>query len=231
MMAHYDHNYGRVSALGRAINRRYYDLLYRLIKPSLSPECFVMEIGPGRGDMADRVATSGAKYIGVDESPHPATAERYDIYSLSVPPVPSPDKTIDVVIASAVLEHVNTRAEAWAFVRECARVLKPGGSLVLMVPVWDECHDIFYASDYTHGFPTSPYRIKCICNDAGLTMHRELFVRGGFCGYAPKLLGAVASAVFAVANAVLPDGVRYARSWTKLQMLLCPSHITLWVKE
>jgi SAM-dependent methyltransferase len=47
--------------------------------------------------------------------------------------LPLADGTFDVVVLSAILEHVVDPAQA---VEECARVLKPGGRIVAYVP-WD----------------------------------------------------------------------------------------------
>jgi SAM-dependent methyltransferase len=47
--------------------------------------------------------------------------------------IPLPDASCDVVYHAAVLEHLR-RADALAFLRECVRVLKPGGIIRVGVP-------------------------------------------------------------------------------------------------
>jgi SAM-dependent methyltransferase len=47
-----------------------------------------------------------------------------------------PDESYDVVICSNVLEHIPDDAKA---LREIRRVLKPGGTTILMVPICDGC--------------------------------------------------------------------------------------------
>ena len=47
--------------------------------------------------------------------------------------IPYPDRTFDVVYHSHLLEHID-REQAPAFVAECFRVLKPGGTIRIVVP-------------------------------------------------------------------------------------------------
>lgn len=51
----------------------------------------------------------------------------------SVPPIPYEDETLDEVYLGHVLEHF-TEGEGAAVLRECRRVLKPGGRLGVVVP-------------------------------------------------------------------------------------------------
>lgn len=51
-----------------------------------------------------------------------------------LPSIPLPDASFDCVIASQVLEHIIRRHR---FVREIARILKPGGHAIIFVP--DDC--------------------------------------------------------------------------------------------
>lgn len=64
-------------------------------------------------------------------------------------PFPLPDATFDTVLCSDVLEHI---AEPAAFLREAARVLKPGGTLLLMVPffywIHEQPHDYYRYTEF-----------------------------------------------------------------------------------
>jgi SAM-dependent methyltransferase len=65
-----------------------------------------------------------ARYVGADLPGNPAAA-------VSIGPgsrVAVPDASADLVLSTQVLEHVDDPA---AYLRECARVLRPGGHLVL----------------------------------------------------------------------------------------------------
>lgn len=64
-------------------------------------------------------------------------------------PFPLPDASFDTVLCSDVLEHI---AEPQAFLRETARVLKPGGTLLLMVPFFywlhEQPHDYYRYTEF-----------------------------------------------------------------------------------
>lgn len=49
----------------------------------------------------------------------------------AVPPLPFPDSTFDVVTAFQFIEHIEARQE---FLRECLRVLRPGGRVLVTTP-------------------------------------------------------------------------------------------------
>jgi len=125
------------TALGLLLNPYFFArrALLRELTPLLgSLHGDVLDVGCGR--MPYRKFTSASRYLGVDVDT-PATRELgcadvfYDGHSL-----PFPAASFDAALCSQVLEHV---FEPEAFLREIARVLRPGGQLVLSVPfVWDE---------------------------------------------------------------------------------------------
>lgn len=95
----------------------------------------VLDVGCGRKPYR-QLATAATAYVGVDVDTA-ATREHGDVdvfYDGRTLPVT--DASFDGVLCSQVLEHVFTPEE---FLREIARVLRPGGRLVLTVPfAWDE---------------------------------------------------------------------------------------------
>lgn len=59
--------------------------------------------------------------------------ENYD-YDIDISkPLPFLDSIADAVLAEHVLEHISIH-DAWNFIEECYRILKPGGFLRLAVP-------------------------------------------------------------------------------------------------
>ena len=81
-----------------------------------------------------------------------------------------PDASCDLVLCTQVLEHVRT---PWVAMREFARILRPGGQLLITIPhVW------FY-----HPHPSDYWRVTqegilALCEDAGFRV-REARAQGG----------------------------------------------------
>ena len=105
----------------------------------------VLEVGSGSGRLAGLLADAlpAARLTLVDRSPaavrfaaayHAArgSGERVECRLGDLAGIPAPDESFDVVIAAEVLEHAPDPA---ASVRELMRVLRPGGRLVLSVPI------------------------------------------------------------------------------------------------
>lgn len=109
--------------------------LLRELKPLLAVlDGDVLDVGCGR--MPYRKFTRAKRYVGVDiDSPVTRQLAAADIF-YDGHTLPFPAESFDTVLCSQVLEHV---FEPENFLREIARVLRPGGKLVLTVPfVWDE---------------------------------------------------------------------------------------------
>jgi predicted SAM-dependent methyltransferase len=53
-------------------------------------------------------------------------------------PLPFADGDVDAVFAEMVCEHVTPR-EAWSFLDECHRILKPGGLIRIVIPDFVRC--------------------------------------------------------------------------------------------
>jgi SAM-dependent methyltransferase len=99
---------------------------------SVGPGDAVLEIGCDTGRLLRTIAASGATVLGVDVNiaALPACAP-FDVRVGSAEALPFPDACFDCVVASHVIEHV---VDAEQMLREAARVLRPGGALVLWYP-------------------------------------------------------------------------------------------------
>jgi len=102
----------------------------------------VLEIGCGRGGFAAALAREkGARVVGADFSRtaialaaahrRATTVERLDLLVADIGAIPHPEGAFDAVISCETVEHVPDPRRA---VRECARVLRPGGRLYLTTP-------------------------------------------------------------------------------------------------
>ncbi len=98
----------------------------------------VLEIGPGYGTVAQRLAERGAEYHGVDIAPGPVEIVNHRLRLAGLPgrailgsalALPFEEACFDVVISIGCLHHTGDMDRA---VDEIHRVLRPGGSVVAM---------------------------------------------------------------------------------------------------
>ncbi len=97
----------------------------------------VLDVATGPGYVAARAADRGASVVGVDIAHQMVTLARtlhpaIEFRQGDAEDLPFPDNSFDAVVANFGVLHLGRPERAAA---ECARVLKPGGSLALSV--WD----------------------------------------------------------------------------------------------
>lgn len=81
----------------------------------------------GAGPQQFKQLTKSFTTTAVDKDPYPGI----DVIADITKPLPFSEHTFDVVMLSHTLEHIS---EPYELLRECRRVLKPGGLLILAVP-------------------------------------------------------------------------------------------------
>ena len=108
-----------------------YNLLRDLVASKL-PKGKVVDAGCGPGPFSKVFHESGYEVIPVDVNP-----DRFNVPGLTVlkgditKRFPLDDASVDAVVAGEVLEHMQ---EDYRFIRECARIVRPGGVVAFTTP-------------------------------------------------------------------------------------------------
>ncbi|MDO3645813.1 class I SAM-dependent methyltransferase [Nocardia mangyaensis] len=131
----------------------------------------VLEAGSGEGYGADMIAGVAAGVTGVDydEGAVAHVRARYPRVRMiqgNLAALPLDDESVDVVVNFQVIEHLWDQAQ---FLRECLRVLRPGGELLISTP-----NRITFSPG--RDTPLNPFHTREL-NAAELT---ELLVEAGF---------------------------------------------------
>ena len=94
----------------------------------------LLDVGCGSGEFLSRMRERGWAVIGVEPDPVAAAAARrddLDVRDGMLEDAAFADESFDAVVLSHVIEHVH---DPIALLRECGRILRPGGRLVLTTP-------------------------------------------------------------------------------------------------
>ena len=101
----------------------------------IAPGSLVADVGTGTGFLAEAALDAGARVIGIDASEGMLSQARarfagreFEARRGDVEALPVEDARADAVLANMVLHHAPDPARA---IREMARILKPGGTLVI----------------------------------------------------------------------------------------------------
>jgi len=165
----------RGMTLGRAglLRKRMADVL------SLQPGNSVLDIGCGTGDLAFRLARrvgATGKIIGVDPSPEMIARARQKAQrrglavDFRVEPAEAltmGDQSVDYAVSSLVFHHLPSALVGQALA-EIARVLKPGGEVVIIDFIGEDEHILSHGAQ-----PTDPHDLLTLLRAAGLTPVRN----------------------------------------------------------
>lgn len=130
-----------------AVQARFYDRFVEPLNAPLraaarrlcppQPEWTVLDIGCGTGTALSEYADLGCRVIGADPSPAMIAQARVrlgddaDLRVIDGPRLPVDDASVDLVLVSLVLHSV-PRADAVGILQEAARVLVPGGQVLVV---------------------------------------------------------------------------------------------------
>ncbi|MEC3954653.1 class I SAM-dependent methyltransferase [Nocardia sp. CDC153] len=131
----------------------------------------VLEAGSGEGYGANMIADVAAQVIGLDYDDSAvahvrAKYPRVEMIQGNLAELPLDDASVDVVVNFQVIEHLWDQAQ---FLRECRRVLRPGGKLLISTP-----NRITFSPG--RDTPLNPFHTREL-NAAEMT---ELLVEAGF---------------------------------------------------
>lgn len=106
----------------------------------------VVDVGCGTGRHLLELLRVSARVIGIDHSAEmlaiareridPQDAERLELYEADLRALPLEDAVADKVACFETLQHLPTQEFRLGAVRELARVLKPGGTVVVSTYCW-----------------------------------------------------------------------------------------------
>ncbi|MBR0393679.1 MAG: class I SAM-dependent methyltransferase [Alistipes sp.] len=93
----------------------------------------ILEIGTGSGYGVKVLAPKATRFITLDkfQTQDNCQYDNTEYYQMSVPPIQFEGNRFDYVLSFQVIEHIEQDME---FVREVARVLRPGGKFIVTTP-------------------------------------------------------------------------------------------------
>ena len=189
----------------------------------LDPGSSVLEIGPGRGVLADLCLEKGIEYYAVEPNEKLAASleqRGVTVVRAIVPPMPDFDRNFDAVIMINVMEHMNSMQEALQISRQIRDILKPGGKLVISSPDYLNWRLHFFNCDFSHNYVTSRRRLRQLLLDTGYENIESCYLSGPLSGLLCFLVAAFVSRLpFGLLNAIFPDN-RIIYKLYKIQLTL-----------
>ena len=119
---------------------------------ALSKGSRLIEFGSGRCEIAKNFKVGGLHVTCIDNSIEAKNYAEKNLLSFinhdlnSKIPFPLPDSTFDIVFCKSLIEHLEYPE---FFIKECSRVLKVGGKILILTPDWEANYKIFF-DDFTH---------------------------------------------------------------------------------
>ncbi|MDN5882000.1 MAG: class I SAM-dependent methyltransferase, partial [Nitrosospira sp.] len=138
----------------------------------------LLEIGCGGGGQLEFLRHLGWQAEGLDLDPvavEVASARGLTVHAGSLKEQGFPDRYFDAVVSSHVIEHVH---DPVGLLRECGRILRPGGKLVVVTPNTASWGHRWFRSSWLaldpprHLHLFNPVSLRRAAAEAGLTVYR-----------------------------------------------------------
>lgn len=168
-----------------------HDSVIELVKSHIATPCRIADLAAGEGAFSVRLRELGHTVVAVDGFSEnwkvPDIDLRVqDLDSEFASELVSVDHKFDAVVAIEIVEHLEN---PFRFVRECAKLLKPGGLLFITSPNVESVHSrlIFFYTGRLNSFgayetvrpahitPIFKWKMDMLLNEAGFEYVREEF--------------------------------------------------------
>jgi demethylmenaquinone methyltransferase / 2-methoxy-6-polyprenyl-1,4-benzoquinol methylase len=158
----------------------------------LAPGATVLDVACGTGDLCDVLTTAGYRPIGVDFSAGMLAVSHTDapLVRADALTLPVPDAAVDGVVSGFALRNL---VDLEQFLRECARVLRPGGRMTALETA-EPASPLLRAGHRVWFRQIVPFLGERLSNDADA--YRYLPRSSAYLPPTPELLGRVHDAGF-----------------------------------
>lgn len=154
--------------------------LVSYVDSCLSDGASIVDLNAGEGDIGVALEAKGFEYLAMEQNPalrEIMTGKGLKCRDWRIPKSRLPPQSIDLVICKSFLEHIPGWIAAFELLLEARRVLKPGGSILVIAPNAPAAGRAFW-NDYKHGWYVSKQRLVDMGSDAGLSCADSRFTWG-----------------------------------------------------
>ena len=177
--------WGPGTAVQKWFIRRVLNTVLKVIQRPIG-DLEVIEIGAGMGHFAEVAVEQGVKrYVGIEpnrvlrESAQ-QSAGAFEVLDGALPHLPIETLgKFDVVVLTHVFEHASSGYEAREWADSLLATLKPGGHVIVISPDVLDYKGFFWATDWSHAFPTSAENVRQIFADTGANVRIAKRMRFG----------------------------------------------------